>query len=363
MSINVTARSARWFAITCWMTACAGQSRATQAEQPEAPVDGAVSPEDDDGSARPSSGRAGDGSTDAQVALARIDGGEDALRDATVPVGHDASFPDLTDSAVLGASSARADSSVGRAGACSVSDTKAHCTSEAIQNVGAPGDLRRVYWAQPTTPPPATGYPAVVLYQGSFIGPATTWNADILKGAAFGGFYQVALIDKLLASGFVVIQPEAQGGRFWTTNTTGNYDSSADGIFIPLLLAQLEQGAFGTIDSAHLYATGISSGGYMTSRMAVSYPGRFRALAVESGSYATCAGAICNVPSHLPSDHPPTLLLHGGADSIVPIATAKDYYATLMANMIETKFVEDKQAGHEWLSTAPEDVLQWFLAH
>ena len=111
------------------------------------------------------------------------------------------------------------------------------------------------------------------------------------------------------------------------------------------------------------FATGISSGGYMTSRMAVSYPGRFRALAVASGSYATCLGPLCNIPSKLPSDHPPTLLLHGGRDSTVSISTARDYEAKLMSNGIESRFVEDPAAGHQWLSTAPDDIAQWFLAH
>lgn len=101
----------------------------------------------------------------------------------------------------------------------------------------------------------------------------------------------------------------------------------------------------------------------MTSRMAVSYAGRFRALAIESGSYASCLGPLCVVPSVLPADHPPTLFLHGGADTTVPIATAQDYYRKLQAQGIEAKFVEAPAASHQWLDTAPEDVTNWFLAH
>jgi dipeptidyl aminopeptidase/acylaminoacyl peptidase len=129
------------------------------------------------------------------------------------------------------------------------------------------------------------------------------------------------------------------------------------------MLDQMSAGQFGAIDMTRLYATGISSGGYMTSRMAVSYPGRFRALAIESGSYATCLGPLCTIPSSLPTDHPPTLFLHGDADTIVPIATARAYYDALVSQGIEAKFIEDPTAGHQWIPEAPDAVTSWFLDH
>ena len=88
-------------------------------------------------------------------------------------------------------------------------------------------------------------------------------------------------------------------------------------------------GLFGHLNYKRKYATGISSGGYMTSRMAVSYGGEFRSLVVAAGSYATCAGPICIVP-RLPNDHPPTLHLHGGSDLIVPPFTMEMYYDALV---------------------------------
>jgi len=301
-----------------------------------------------------------DASADATTA-SHVGATHDASLQGDTP--EDASTPsDAGVTHMIDASSTR-DASPSAASACSVRPNNARCTSKPIEMVGSASDSRRVYWATPTTPAPEDGYPTVVLYQGSYLGPATTWNLDIASSAAFGGYYQVALISALLDAGFVVIQPEAQNGVFWSTNTSANYAASSDGVFIPLLLAAIHDGTFGAVDEQKLYATGISSGGYMTSRMAVSYPGHFRALAIESGSYATCAGPVCSVPAALPKDHPPTLFLHGDVDNIVPIATAKDYYQKLMKNGIETKFVEDPKASHEWLSTAPDDVTQWFLSH
>jgi hypothetical protein len=136
------------------------------------------------------------------------------------------------------------DSSIGGAvaPACTVTAAQARCNSREVVTVGTAADPRRVYWAQPTQPAPSGGYPAVILYQGSFIGPSTTWGVELPTAAAFGGYYQVKLVAALLVHGFVVIQPEAQGGTFWSTNTAAEYARSVDGIFIPLLLDAIAKG-------------------------------------------------------------------------------------------------------------------------
>jgi predicted esterase len=107
---------------------------------------------------------------------------------------------------------------------------------------------------------------------------------------------------------------------------------------------------------------GISSGGFMTSRMAVSYPGRFRALADHSGSYATCSD-VCTVPTPLPANHPPTLFLHGDTDLVVPITAIQPYIDALNAEGFETQLVTDAVAGHQWLSEAVQAIPAWFDSH
>lgn len=74
-------------------------------------------------------------------------------------------------------------------------------------------------------------------------------------------------------------------------------------------------------------------------------------------------GPICMIPTTLPADHPPTLILHGDADTIVPVSTAKAYYDALESNGIEAKFIEGPTAGHQWLDVAPSAVTSWFLSH
>jgi dipeptidyl aminopeptidase/acylaminoacyl peptidase len=221
---------------------------------------------------------------------------------------------------------------------------------------------RDVYWQTPTTPPPGGGYPVVVLYQGSLGGPSLTWG-ELTPTTPFGGFHQGRLQAMLLDSGFTVIAPEAAGGIAWQTNSGLPYELSADKAVIDTLLSKIAAGEFGPANMARLYATGISSGGYMTSRMAVSHPGKFRALAIQSGSYATCLGWACVVPDPLPANHPPTLFLHGERDTTVPLFTAELYYDALVASGFETKKIVDPAAGHEWLVVSPEQITEWFSTH
>jgi predicted esterase len=271
--------------------------------------------------------------------------------------------PALDDAGTPDAGSTASDAGTGDS-PCTITADSARCTSRDVVRLSDNGaDERRVYWALPASAPPADGYPSVVLYQGSLYGPSMSWDVDLPASTPFGGYYQVALIASLVDSGFAVIQPEASGGLYWLTNTGGNYDATKDAAFIPVLLEAMADGTFGDLDMDRLYATGISSGGYMTSRMAVSYPGKFRALAIQAASYATCLGPICNVPASLPDDHPPTLLLHGTQDTTVPISTAREYEAVLMSEGVEQRFIEDPTAAHQWLDVAPAEITAWFVDH
>lgn len=239
---------------------------------------------------------------------------------------------------------------------CTVTDAEVDCSHQERQVLG-----RLVYFQTPTFEAPAGGFPAVVVYQGSFYGPETTWK--VAASAPFGGYEQGRLQAMLLDHGFIVIAPKAgHNGGYWDTNFPA-YESSEDAKLIPALLDAIAAQEFGPVDTQRLYATGISSGGYMTSRMAVTYPGEFRALAIESGSYATCSNNACVIPSPLPADHPPTLFLHGQGDVAVPIATMYAYRDQLDKQGIETQTVVDPNAMHRWLTVAPEEITTFFEAH
>ena len=248
---------------------------------------------------------------------------------------------------------------------CIEDDVGVVCDSETL---ALPADVtglieRDVHFQLPTGPAPAGGFPTVLLFQGSF------FSGELAFAAAtddvFGAIHQTRLVKALLDGGYAVLAPEAHldGGTYWDTNVPPwafAWSLSPDHRFMEAILEAIERGDFGPLDPDTLFATGISSGGFMTSRMAVSYPGRFRALAIHSASYATCS-ALCLVPS-LPDDHPPTLFITGEDDAVVPARTTLDYEEALRP-IAETELIVVEGAGHAWLPPAPTAIPAFFDRH
>jgi poly(3-hydroxyoctanoate) depolymerase len=243
---------------------------------------------------------------------------------------------------------------------CAITATDATCQHQSTTISGRP-----VAYEAPVGVSPAGGWPAVIYFQGSFV-PGTDAFAA-MSSATFGQYDLTLTVAALLADGYVVIAPDASsdGTTYWETNIPPYADSwagSPDDMLVKALLSSISAGTFGPINPARLYAMGISSGGFMTSRMAVSYAGTFRALADHSGSYATCSN-VCTVPTPLPSGHPPTLFLHGDTDTVVPMSAIQPYIDALMAEGFETQLVTDATAGHQWLSEAVQAIPAWFDSH
>lgn len=212
---------------------------------------------------------------------------------------------------------------------------------------------RDVHWQAPEGDGP---FGIVFLFQGSFAGTDLFWSGN--SGLVFGGWQQVRMVSQLLDAGFVVVTPAAD--LFWNTNVpwwSEVWDTSPDAALMEALFAEVDGGTFGDVDPTDWHAAGISSGGYMSSRMAIEFPDRFVSIAIESGSYATCLGMFCSIPA-LPDDHPPTLFLHGELDNIVPVGTMRDYDEALD---IETRVVTDPWGGHGWIPGAAEEVVAWFV--
>lgn len=290
---------------------------------------------------------------DARVDGRRADASEAAVGDV---VSADAASPEPDTQNAEAASASR----------CTQTEARVQCTYNTLTVDPGGGALPRpVHFQLPSGAAPARGWPAVLLFQGSFFSAELSFAAD--SAAPFGGYAQAAMVKALLDAGYAVVAPETRGGgvTFWDTNIAPwNFDwvDAPDAHLMTALFSALAQGTFGPVDSSHLFAAGISSGGYMTSRMAVSYSGRFRALAIESASYAVCAGVACAVPS-LPSDHPPTLFLHGQLDTVVPVSTMQLYESALRGQGTATRSVVDPAAAHQWINAAPAEVLAWFQAH
>jgi len=224
------------------------------------------------------------------------------------------------------------------------------------------GVERAVHFQWPSTEPPAEGFPTVLLFQGSASPAGLAWVGE--RRGAFGAYFQADVIRALLAAGFAVITPEASfgGAGAWNTNVAPYsfaWESSPDHALMLALFDAIERGELGELDPDALYATGLSSGGYMSSRVAVTYEGRFRRIAIASGSYATCAGSFCAVPT-LDAAHPPTLFLHGGLDLVVPPSTMRLYADELERRGVEHEVVVDPAVDHAWIPASAERMVAFF---
>jgi dienelactone hydrolase len=225
---------------------------------------------------------------------------------------------------------------------------------------------REVHWQVPVGTAPDGGWPVVFHFQGSLYSAELSFKAAVTS--PFGAYHQTRAIASLLADGYAVVAPEVRGdgSTFWQTNIppySTAFSTADDHALMERLFTAIEDGTFGRLDPSRLHATGISSGGYMTSRVGITWPHRFASLAIQSASYATCGGPLCEIPTDLPTTHPPTLFLHGERDTIVPVATMRAYAAALRESGIPTEVVTDPAAGHEWIDAAPASIPDWFDAH
>jgi hypothetical protein len=163
---------------------------------------------------------------------------------------------------------------------CTVTEARVECPHETLivrLGVTAATD-REIHHQVPLGTPPTGGFPVVVAFQGSLFSAELFWIGE--RSGPFGMYEQALVVARLLEEGFAVLTPEAhlEGGTFWDTNVppfSVLWETSNDHRLMLEIFARIEDGDFGPLDATSLFATGISSGGYMTSRMAVSYPGRF----------------------------------------------------------------------------------------
>lgn len=232
-----------------------------------------------------------------------------------------------------------------------------HCPSQSHTLFPFTLNQREVKWSLPEGRAPQGGWPVVILSQGSWF-PVEFSRPE---GLPFGAINEIKLIRSLLDEGFAVIAPRATLQVGWVTNIPhGDYKRTADYQVLKEVIRLIGTGFWGPLNPSKLFATGISSGGYQTSRLTLAFPRRFRAIAIQSASYATCLGPICKVPGQLSKDHPPTLFLHGALDAVVPAFTAENYHRKLLQHGIESELVIDPKAGHAWIESAPDHISAWF---
>lgn len=236
---------------------------------------------------------------------------------------------------------------------------------------------RPVRWQVPEGTPPAGGWPVAFYYAGT---QPTDFKHAFSREMSepYGLGYEPRIIHELLDDPFasgkkyavIVADPPASGGfvQYWHTNSVYPYSASCDYDFFPDFFDEIKSGNYGAASQYNMnrrYAYGISSGGFNSSRMAVTFnsgtgnANTWKALGIVAASYATCSSS-CSVPT-LPANHPPTKFWHGQNDGIVPISTMYTYFNKLVQGGFVTQKLEHPY-GHQFTmdNLGASGIKNWF---
>jgi predicted peptidase len=161
----------------------------------------------------------------------------------------------------------------------------------------------------------------------------------------------------------IVVMPQCRKDVWWTSDAMGDMAMAA--------LAQAQKEFHG--DSARIYLTGLSMGGYGTWYLAGKYPGKFAAIAPICGGilmpdlarkqapddtkpYTETAGKI--------GKDTPTWIFHGGDDPVVPVTESQRMAAAMKALGGEVKYTEYPGVGHNsWEKAYAEpELFTWMLS-
>jgi poly(3-hydroxyoctanoate) depolymerase len=237
---------------------------------------------------------------------------------------------------------------------------------------------RTVRWQVPEGTPPAGGWPVAFYYAGT---QPTDFNHafDRDYGEAYGLEYEPQIIRELLDDPYntgkkyavIVADPPATSGswQYWHTNVINPYSYSCDYQFFPDFFGEIKGGSYGAASQYNMnkrYAYGISSGGFNSSRMAVTFnsgtgnANTWKALGIVAASYATCSYSCGTIPT-LPSNHPPTKFWHGQNDGIVLLSTMYAYFNKLGSQGL-TRAKLEHPGGHTFTADqlGSSGIKAWF---
>ena len=117
-----------------------------------------------------------------------------------------------------------------------------------------------------------------------------------------------AVLKIMEKDGLIMISPKATSGY------------KGDGAKDLVQLLELVLTAYPKADRSLIFCTGVSMGGFGTYNLAVEYPGLLAGVACVSGTVSKGPDAFGKIEN---LKNTPCLILHGGADSVVPVAGAQ----------------------------------------
>lgn len=166
------------------------------------------------------------------------------------------------------------------------------------------------------------------------------------------------------ARGFVVVFPDGTGSptRWALPRRLAGPD---DGAFVDALLADLARRGCG--DTRRVSVAGFSNGAAFVGELVCRRPGRFRGVAFVGGAGLARPCAAGRAPAEVA-----VVLVHGAADTVVPLAGGPVLGGTLRAEPFRTAVERWRRPGrsvvvrvvpdlgHTWPSLATEEIVATF---
>lgn len=178
---------------------------------------------------------------------------------------------------------------------------------------------------------------------------------------------QAAFVKKAINEEYAIIAPDSVSPLCKDIKQWDYREESSDLIFFDEIFNWIW--FRNDLDSERIYVTGISIGGFMTSRLAEHYGQNINAIAVNSGGNADniylSPNNLCYIEYNfdetpIKDDHPRTLLIHGINDSIIPYETSVAYYSSLRKSGTGVKLILEKGGEHNWYAKYNDLILEWF---
>ncbi|MFH1838132.1 MAG: alpha/beta fold hydrolase [Candidatus Kuenenbacteria bacterium] len=260
--------------------------------------------------------------------------------------------------------------------------SSAKCSSTTYSEISFSNN-RKAYCQVPTT---GSNFPLIIVLHGGGQNALDWFENNNSKG-------QVEFVKKALSKGYAVIAPDSETPNYsnCTKNTKQWYyekdwQNSSDYTFFNEIIPWINnQNIF---NSNRVYATGISSGGFMSSRLARFFgTPKIKAIAVRSAGDAdsithkdrsdmklcsygnntfpkSCGPIFNDVNLLINTNHSPTLIIHGSKDGTVPIESANHYYDELISAKIaitkKVKLFGCHTWFNAWLNDYDQEILNWF---
>lgn len=231
-------------------------------------------------------------------------------------------------------------------------------------------DNRTFYLKTPAINPP---YPVIIAIHGR--GQSAQAFLSKEKGTeTFPHERQGQFTEDALAAGYAVLIPDSgipfcgkDGAKQWHYS-----ENSEDVKFFGEIFDYIQNNP--QLNGNRVYVAGISSGGFMTSRLAMRFSDKIKAVYINSAGdadmseqYETKGILKCNstvtfdksVPI-VPKNHPKALIIHGDADGLVPFEMDELYAQGLQNAGVEHEFIAVPGGTHTWFVEYNNKILDWF---